>query len=133
MASRRASVFIICFLALQVALPIQYYTCREDEYDERFAWRMFSPERMVQCRPTFWLSGGADGRRERANLSREFHQAWIETARRGRLEVVRRMALTLCDEYPDKQVRVDLTCTPIDGEPYQRTADYDVCLTRSIR
>lgn len=131
MASRRISLFIAVFLALQLALPTSYYACREDEYDERFAWRMFSPERMVECDPRFWLHQGGRGR-QRVDLNRAFHQAWIRTAQRGRVEVVRRMALELCALNPGSEVRVELICDPIDGEPYQRSADDDVCVTGEI-
>lgn len=132
MASRRVSLFIGAFLALQIAAPLDYYACRDDERDERFAWRMFSPQRMSECTPRFWLSGG-DRPREAVRLNNSFHQAWIRTARRGRVEVVRRMALSLCDDHPERQVRVELSCTDVDGEVETITRPYDVCLTGAIQ
>lgn len=101
--------FVAAFLALQLALPLEYYACRDDAHDERFAWRMFSPERMVQCAPTFLVGG------ERARLDRTFHEAWIELARRGRLAVLEAMGARLCEEHPGKDVRLDLRCKTIEG------------------
>jgi hypothetical protein len=46
---RRASDwFIVGFLALQVALPLRYYLLGGGA-DERFAWRMFSSQRLMRC------------------------------------------------------------------------------------
>ena len=39
--------FIAVFIATQLVLPLRYYVLRDDEHDERFAWRMFSPMRMA--------------------------------------------------------------------------------------
>jgi hypothetical protein len=41
-------LFIGGFLAIQVLLPLRYYLGGGGE-DERFSWRMFSSQRLVQC------------------------------------------------------------------------------------
>jgi hypothetical protein len=46
---QRILVIIHVFLAIQIALPIGYYALRADRNDERYAWRMFSTNRMVSC------------------------------------------------------------------------------------
>jgi hypothetical protein len=96
---RAASIFIAGFLLVQIALPVEYYACRQDRYDERFAWRMFSPERMTQCSPEFTMGEP----KRRVVLGAEFHQAWVETAKRGRIEVITRMAEKLCELNPGER------------------------------
>jgi len=126
------SVFIGLFLAVQMVLPLHYYLLRDDRHDERFAWRMFSPERMVRCAPRFTV--GEPGAERPIRLDQEFEKAWRELARRGRMVVVERMALALCDKYPDQPVRVDLRCQELGAdEPVELTGGWDVCLTRSLR
>lgn len=120
---RPASIFIAGFLLLQVALPIEYYACRADRYDERFAWRMFSPERMATCAPRFTL--GENPRP--VPLGSVFHQAWLETAKRGRIEVITRMAEELCERNPGEPVQVDLTCREVDGTVVQRLGGWALC------
>jgi len=107
--SRRA-VIIGAFVALNVALPLSYYTCEDDPYDERFAWRMFSSTRMARCQVAFASAGRA------VPLNRVFHVAWIKTARRGRQNVVEAMGQHLC-EHPDYGAPVTLTmsCEGVDG------------------
>jgi hypothetical protein len=117
------SVFIAGFLLMQIALPIEYYGCRQDRYDERFAWRMFSPERMTRCVPVF--TKGAH--KTRIILGSEFHQAWQETAKRGRIEVITRMAEALCERNPGEPIQVQLRCVEIDGTEVQRLGGWDMC------
>ena len=40
--SRLANIFIVAVIASQIWLPLSYYL-GDDPFDERFAWRMFSP------------------------------------------------------------------------------------------
>lgn len=120
---RAASIFIAGFLLVQIALPIEYYACRQDRYDERFAWRMFSPERMTVCAPRFTIGTG----KRPVQLGSEFHQAWLETAKRGRIEVITRMAEALCERNPGEPVQVSLTCREIDGTEVQRLGGWDLC------
>ena len=51
-ALRRA--FILGFLALQLIAPASYYLWRDNPMDERFAWRMFSPIRLIKCDVTLY-------------------------------------------------------------------------------
>jgi hypothetical protein len=105
--SRRAVlVFIHLFLAAQLALPLSYYLSREVGYDERFAWRMFSAERMATCAPVFQLGEA----RRRVPLMATFHEAWVTLAQRGRRDVIEAMAARLCRDNPGEPVRLDLRC-----------------------
>ena len=93
--------FIAVFLAVQVVAPLQYYACRRDTNDERFAWRMFSPTRMMSCEPSFLVDN------QRAQLYAIFHEAWIVIARRGRFAVLEAMGARLCRKHPGSEVRLD--------------------------
>lgn len=107
----KRSIVIAAFLFAQSAGPIDYYFLRDDPYDERFAWRMFSPTRMTRC--ALDVRAGAD----RVDLDRRFHRAWIDLARRGRTDVVRAMTRRLCAESAlrAKGVRARLECVALDG------------------
>jgi hypothetical protein len=112
--------FILAFVVVQMLAPLTYYIARRDKHDERFAWRMFSPMRMTQCRPQFTLSG------EPVDLNAKFHEAWIEIAGRGRLMVLDAMAAKLCGDNPGKRVDFTMDCQYIDrpAAHFERT---DVC------
>jgi hypothetical protein len=65
---------------------------------------MFSPMRMSKCAPEFRVDG------QPVQLYREFHDAWIEVAKRGRFRVLENMAAKLCEEHPGKAVTLRLEC-----------------------
>jgi len=94
---------------VQVLAPLQYYACRRDQNDERFAWRMFSPTRMLACEPSFLVDN------QPAQLYATFHEAWIEIARRGRFAVLEAMGARLCKQHAGSEVRLDLKCRTVDG------------------
>lgn len=120
--------FIVAFVAVQLILPLHYYMVRIDSHDERFAWRMFSPTRMVTCDVAFTVDG------QPVATSREFHQAWSEIAVRGRRVVIEEMGAHLCAKHnrgkpadQQKPVVAHLTCKPIVsrhslGPPPPRTS-----------
>jgi hypothetical protein len=115
--------FIAAFLAVQLLVPLTYYTVRRDPHDERFAWRMFSPMRMVQCDPRFVVDD------QPFALGSRFHEAWIELAKRGRYVVIEAMAAELCREpgaRAGRSVRVSLTCRGLDGADEFR-GGHDLC------
>jgi hypothetical protein len=112
--------FIVVFLTLQLVLPLHYYFGRRDVHDERFAWRMFSPMRMVRCTPKLELDG------KPLSLSSEFHEAWIEIAKRGRFVVIEAMAAHLCEKHPNSSVVMSLDCAYVDREP-QTYGGYNMC------
>ena len=98
------------WIAVQMIVPASYYVIRDDKHDERFAWRMFSPMRMLSCDPKFTVDGDA------VSLGETFHEGWVEIARRGRLVVLEAMARKLCTLHPTSAVILDMTCTTLDGE-----------------
>jgi hypothetical protein len=113
-------VFIVPWIAIQIALPVYYYVARRDPHDERFAWRMFSPTRMIQCEPTFAIDG------KKIELGTRFHEAWLDIANRGRFSVVEAMGARLCRDLPGKRIDLTLICKNLDGTD-ERWGGYDVC------
>ena len=126
LASTRAMVsswrgrFILVFVLAQLVLPLHYYVGHRDKHDERFAWRMFSPIRMVSCTPRFSVAGKVIEPRN------EFHEAWAQMAARGRFSVIEAMGHELCTRYPNVPVTVDLTCTYLDKST-ESYGGYDIC------
>ena len=112
--------FILVFVLAQLVLPLHYYVGHRDKHDERFAWRMFSPIRMVSCTPRFSVAGKVIEPRN------EFHEAWAQMAARGRFSVIEAMGHELCTRYPNVPVTVDLTCTYLDKST-ESYGGYDIC------
>jgi hypothetical protein len=112
--------FILAFLILQLLLPLHYYLVRHDPHDERFAWRMFSPMRMTQCAVRYSVD------HQPVQLGSEFHEAWVEIAKRGRYAVLEGMAAKLCAEHPGKPVELSVDCTYLD-RPASHVGHADMC------
>ena len=117
--SPRTYGWLWLLVAVQVAIPASYYL-RDDRDDERFAWRMFSPMRMVQCEPRFAIDDRP------LALAGVFHEAWIELARRGRFVVIEAMAARLCAEHRQASVEVAMSCRYLDGSE-ETWGGYDMC------
>ncbi len=103
--------FIAAVLLVNIALPLSYYIGRSDSplarYDERFAWRMFSPVRIARCQVDLY-----DGETP-IQLTRELHVVWINLLKRARPSVVNRVLDKFCDERgPDADIRLSMVCTP---------------------
>ncbi len=111
---------ILAVIASQLLIPLHYYTVRRDRHDERFAWRMFSPMRMTDCAVRATLDGAP------VALEREFHEAWLALARRGRFVVVEEMGARLCEKHAGKRVELHLDCKYV-GEPAESYGGYDMC------
>jgi hypothetical protein len=106
------NALIVAFLALQIGLPLSYYLS-DNAYDERFAWRMFSPIRLIKCDVT--LYDESDGRRTALRPMREMHVVWRNLMRRGRVPIVQAFARKWCAEGADRKLTADMTCGPPDG------------------
>lgn len=117
---------ILAFVAVQLVAPLHYYLVRADKHDERFAWRMFSPMRMMTCdAPAGHAMFTVDG--TRVPLGTTFHEAWVEIAKRGRIGVLERMAAKLCQDHPGSDVRLDLECVALDGARESIGGGFDLC------
>lgn len=112
--------FIVLFVLVQLLLPLHYYLFRHDPHDERYAWRMFSPMRMTQCTPHFTVDKAP------VPITKEFHEAWIEIANRGRFAVLEEMAAKLCRENQGKPVSLSMDCTYLD-RPNAHFGHVDMC------
>ncbi len=118
--TRWPGLFIAGFVALQIALPLHYYLARRDRHDERFAWRMFSPTRMLRCDLTMTVDD------QPVAMNREFHEAWLTMAARGRRVVIEAMGQHLCRKHPGAAVVARAVCHPLAGEPYP-LGGFDLC------
>jgi hypothetical protein len=116
---------ILIVVGSQLLLPLHYYTVRRDPHDERFAWRMFSPMRMAACSVRATLDGAP------LALEREFHEAWLAIARRGRFAVVEEMGARLCEKHRDKRVVFYLDCKYV-GRPPETYGGYNICTVPRI-
>lgn len=117
---------ILGFVTIQLLAPLHYYLARDDKHDERFAWRMFSPMRMMQCdaprgRAMFTVDGTP------VSLGHTFHEAWIEIAKRGRIVVLEAMAAKLCADHPGAEVRLELRCVDLSRVPESMGGERDLC------
>lgn len=111
---------ILALLVSQLLIPLHYYAGHRDPHDERFAWRMFSPMRMTKCVPRFTVDD------KPVNLALEFHEAWIEMAKRGRFNVIEAMGAKLCEKHPASAVHGIVECHYID-RPDATWGGYDMC------
>jgi hypothetical protein len=111
---------ILLVVGSQLVLPLHYYVARRDPHDERFAWRMFSPMRMTDCTVRATLDGAP------LPLEREFHEAWIAIARRGRFSVVEEMGARLCRKYDGKAIVFQLDCKYV-GRPAESFGGFNIC------
>ncbi|MCB9538904.1 MAG: hypothetical protein H6704_21940 [Myxococcales bacterium] len=105
------NALIAGFVALQIALPLSYYL-GDDPYDERFAWRMFSPVRLARC--TLQAFDETDGVRRPMRLGEDLHVVWINLMKRARRQVIDHWAFDWCAEQRaagrEPVLRVQLTC-----------------------
>lgn len=113
------------FLAFQVLVPMTYYL-RDDAYDERFAWRMFSAIRLHQCVTTATEDSGEGF--ETIPLARVIHNAWIRHLSRNRRDVVESFLERRCDEESVRAVRVINECRGVADEWYEHQVYERTCL-----
>lgn len=117
---------IVLVVVSQLLIPLTYYAHRRDPHDERFAWRMFSPMRMAQCTPEVRVDG------KKFDLYSEFHEAWIEIAKRGRFRVIEQMGARLCKQKPGSEVTVKLACSYL-GQPEPVVyGGFNLCVAEEI-
>lgn len=97
---------VLGFLALQLGAPISFYL-QDDPYDERFAWRMFSPTRMVKCQVA--LVDRTDGGATPVDLKQELPEVWRSWFTRGHVRVVRAYGVHRCDAARERGLEPHLT------------------------
>src|SRR5690606_29688636 len=125
--------FIVLWLVGQLLLPLSYFTWRDDPFDERFAWRMFSPMRLTRCHVELYV--GTAERRVRQRIRDDLHNAWLGWLRRGRATVARAYLAHRCEREreagrADPWVSMALICPLPDGDPEQLLSrDDNACVT----
>ena len=108
---RRTQAFLLAYVLVQAGVPLAYYAAPERSLDERFAWRMFSTLRAVDCAPRGWVGGRP------VAWERELHGGWIALLRRGRPSVAAAAVEHLARRHPGEPVELALTCTAPGIEP----------------
>lgn len=115
-AGRRwlARALFLGFVAFQVAVPLSYYL-RDDPYDERFAWRMFSGIRVQTCHESAYVTRGAEV--TPVDEDRTIHGAWRDQLERGRRPVIERFLARLCSREGTERAAIENTCSDASGRP----------------
>ncbi len=124
---RPKTLFIAAVVVFQLLLPVRYYAS-DDAFDERFAWRMFSPIRVVNC-DVRWTEGVL---RTRVEVAKDVHFVWISLMKRARTGVFGAYAKRRCERLRAAgrmpRVYVDLVCHHPDGTPRRPIPpDRDLC------
>ncbi|MFZ4735706.1 MAG: hypothetical protein ACOYM9_07165 [Bradymonadia bacterium] len=110
------TLFIIAWIGIQLAVPAAYYL-GEDRFDERFAWRMFSPVRLSECRVRF--IDRTDGGEAQVRHGADVHEVWGNLFSRARVSVIEGYADRWCARRRDAgasqpALHVDLVCVNPD-------------------
>lgn len=116
MAGRRVGVrvFIVAAVLAQLLIPLTYYL-RDDPYDERFAWRMFSGVRLQECDATVLETRG--GAERVVDPYQVVPAGWVTGLERNRRTVVERYLELRCEEEGTTAVRFENRCREVDGAP----------------
>lgn len=129
--SRVASNWVIAlFLGVQLLLPLRYYL-GDDTFDERFAWRMFSAIRVVQCR-THLLETPDEGTPTTPSLGRILQTAWVTQLGRNRERVIRAVLERRCDEPSMREVVLTNECIDATGTPMPALRWSQNCATGEV-
>ena len=125
----RVSLFIATFVAIQIAIPLAYYL-GSNPYDERFAWRMFSPTRLAGCDVKAYRVDA--GQRQQIRLRREIHVVWYNLLKRARPAVIDAVGKKLCagtvsNNGLNADVRLSIRC----GNP--ENSALGICLDQQDR
>ena len=114
------------FLGIQTALPLRYYL-GSDPYDERFAWRMYSPVFLAGCQVNFSTKHGLQGDGTHTVDPEELvHSAAVTLMRLGRSEAVERFAELWCPRHPGAPLYAQHTCMQPE------TLDRMICHTLKV-
>ncbi len=116
--SRRAiGAFIAAVILYQIATPLSYYL-GDEPFEERFAWRMFSPLQVRPCEFSVFERVGPDAADRRPISFESIVEAWwIEGLERNRPRIVRAVLNHACDLREAESVHYEHRCAALDGTP----------------
>lgn len=115
-------------MLIQIYLPLSYYVMKGDEFDERFAWRMFSYTHMGYKTVDFSVKlGNSEMIVDKKDF---FSDKTIRLIDMGRSCVLNKVCIFFCDLDPNlEKVIYTLTYSPWDGDMIYITGETD-CNTR---
>jgi hypothetical protein len=132
-SSRRlANVFIVAFLAYQIAMPLRYYLGGRG-YDERFSWRMFSSLRLQQCNMRIEEANGSPPRLRAVSVRQDVQAAWVALLERVRMPVVEKYLARRCESAGASEVSYTRSCTDAGGLSLPTQKLIMTCADRSLR
>ena len=110
---RCADVLIFGVLVASAAIPATYYLGERD-YDERFAWRMFSATRAEQCRVAVQETIEPESSPRPVVLQRVIHKAWENGLRRRRPDIMEAFFRFRCAQTSASSVTLMRRCVRAD-------------------
>ena len=125
--SRTLVCILVIFFSAQMWAAGSYYW-GDYPWDERFSWRMFSTVRSLSCQVQMWESTDRgplcpDGRTShctQVRLSSRYHMVWVNLLKRGRRQVLKKIAQHECSQRkPNEGVFINLSC-PSPEPPHQQ-------------
>ncbi len=124
---RPADALIALWLLVQVGLPAAWYLGGQSP-DQRFAWRMFSSDRLTHCKVSGALTEVHDGVRSTrdADLSHHYQDGWISLLTHRNPDVEQAVLADLCEEPDSVRATLRLSCKRPDGtapEPERMSMD----------
>lgn len=132
------------FFAVQMWLASSYYL-GSYPWDERFSWRMFSTVRSLSCQVQLWRTettgrlcpDGSTPYCMPVRLSSKYHMVWVNLLKRGRLQVLDRVANKECSTVQEGGgVFINLSC-PSPVPPHQmvnvQSPQVNLCQTSQKR
>ena len=132
------------FFAVQMWLASSYYA-GSYPWDERFSWRMFSTVRSLSCQVQIWRTetngrlcpDGITPQCMQMRLSSKYHMVWVNLLKRGRLQVLDRVASKECSTLQENGgVFMDLSC-PSPEPPHHlvnvQSSQVNLCKTPQKR
>ncbi len=127
---KRTNRLILAIVAFQLLVPLTYYM-RDDPYDERFAWRMFSAVRLHNCQTE------AVDRRDEGEvpiaLTSVIHRAWVNHLGRNRAEVVHAFLRHRCEVDGVESVQVVNRCVTPDGTALRPQVYVRACASGEVQ
>lgn len=137
-------IIFIIFLGIQMYFALSYYQ-GSYPWDERFAWRMFSTVRSLQCKPQAWIQSAQAYQNcphhpqykcKPVRFTQDVHMIWYNLMKRGRKEVVQSWVERICRRTDTQALYFSLQCPhPQNPHPMQEIVSptVDACQSLEIK